>query len=157
MPRLTPRDLALIFCNLRQVHEISRELLVGVASTLRQLPRVNLSPVLTIYQVMLPALCRYMCNFPHAMQALVRARQQLQQQHNLWLLQVPHLPALAACIHATSASLRALLASPCLFAQIGCQCLVGFNALASMPRHRLSVGQGLRRGMMRWKKATRRR
>jgi hypothetical protein len=104
VPRLTPRDLALIFCNLRELHEMSRELLVGVASTLRQLPRVNLAPVLAIYQVMLPALCRYMCNFPHAMQALVRARQQLHQEHNLWLLQVHHLPALASCNHPTSTS-----------------------------------------------------
>jgi hypothetical protein len=64
VPSLTPRDLALIFCNMRTLHEISSELVLAVAETLRDLPRINLSRCLAIYAVFFPALCRYMCNFP---------------------------------------------------------------------------------------------
>ena len=64
LPSLTPRDLAIIFCNMRNLHEISSELVLAVAETLRDLPRINLSRFLAIYAVFFPALCRYMCNFP---------------------------------------------------------------------------------------------
>ena len=64
VPRLTPRDLAIIFCNMRNLHEISSELVPAVAETLRELPRINLSRSLAVYAVFFPALCRYMCNFP---------------------------------------------------------------------------------------------
>ena len=63
-PRLTPRDLAISFCNMRNLHEISSELVPAVAETLRELPRINLSRSLAVYAVFFPALCRYMCNFP---------------------------------------------------------------------------------------------
>ena len=64
VPSLTPRDLAIIFCNMRNLHEISSEIVLAVAETLRDLPRINLARCLAIYAVFFPALCRYMCNFP---------------------------------------------------------------------------------------------
>lgn len=86
-PRLTARDLAVIFCNLRNLNEISSELVLSVAATMRHLPRIDLSLILGIYDVLFAALCRYMCNFPQAMEVLVLVRLQ-DTQHNPWWTQV---------------------------------------------------------------------
>ena len=86
-PCLTPRDLAVIFCNLRNLNDISSELVLSVVATLHDLPRINLSQILGTFDVLLAGLCRYMCNFPQAMEALVSARQD--KAHSLWFSQVP--------------------------------------------------------------------
>ena len=86
-PCLTPRDLAVIFCNLRHLNDMSSELVLSVLATLHDLPRINLSHILATFDVLLAGLCRYMCNFPQAMEALVSARQD--KAHSLWFSQVP--------------------------------------------------------------------
>jgi hypothetical protein len=74
VPRLTPRDLAVMFCNIRHLHDVSCEVVVCVGEMLRAVPRIDLSPMLCLYEVMLPGLCRYMCNFGSAMETLVSIR-----------------------------------------------------------------------------------